>query len=72
MLGNVGTAELLIISVVVLVFFGSKKLNEAARSLGKSTKEYKKLKKEYSKAVSGNYKDTEEEKSDKKDKGGDQ
>jgi len=33
---NLGTPELIIIAVVVLVLFGSKKLPEAARSVGRS------------------------------------
>ena len=52
MLGNLGTAELLIIAIVVLVFFGSKKLNELARGLGESTKEYKKIRRDFHSAVS--------------------
>lgn len=55
MFGGLGSTELLIIAVVVLIFFGSKKLNELARGLGESTKEVKKVKKEYEQAVSGNY-----------------
>jgi sec-independent protein translocase protein TatA len=51
MFSNLGVAELLIIGTIVLVFFGSKKLNDLARGLGKSTKEYKSLKKEYTKAM---------------------
>jgi sec-independent protein translocase protein TatA len=33
---NLGTPELIIIAVVVLVLFGSKKLPETARSVGRS------------------------------------
>ncbi len=44
MLQNLGSAELIIIGVILLVFFGSKKLNELARGLGEATKEVKKLK----------------------------
>lgn len=51
MLNNIGTGEVLIISVVVLMLFGSKKLNELARGLGKSSREYKKVKKELTDAV---------------------
>jgi sec-independent protein translocase protein TatA len=38
---NLGTPELIIIAVVVLVLFGSKKLPEAARSLGRSMRIFK-------------------------------
>jgi len=43
MLQNLGSAELIIIGVILLVFFGSKKLNELARGLGESVKEVKKI-----------------------------
>ena len=39
---DVGVPELLIILVVVLLVFGSKKLPELARSLGQATKEFRK------------------------------
>lgn len=42
MLKNIGTTELLIILVVVLVLFGAAKLPQLARSLGASAKEFKK------------------------------
>lgn len=42
MFDNIGTGELLIISVVVLLLFGSKKLPEFAQGLGKGIREFKK------------------------------
>lgn len=42
MLGNIGTTEILIISVLVLLFFGGKKLPELARGLGDAMREFKK------------------------------
>ena len=38
---NLGTAELLIILVVVLLLFGGAKLPKLARSLGQAQKEFK-------------------------------
>ncbi len=38
----VGTGELLVIMLVVLVLFGGKKLPEFARSLGEGIREFKK------------------------------
>ncbi len=38
---NLGTPELLIILVVVLLLFGAKKLPDLARSLGESAKEFR-------------------------------
>jgi len=43
MLQNLGSAEIIIIGVILLVFFGSKKLNELARGLGESVKEVRKM-----------------------------
>jgi sec-independent protein translocase protein TatA len=39
---NLGPTELIIILAIVLLLFGSKKLPNLARSLGKSSKEFKK------------------------------
>jgi sec-independent protein translocase protein TatA len=38
---NLGGPELLIVLVVVLLIFGSKKVPELARSLGRAQKEFK-------------------------------
>lgn len=37
----IGTGEILLILIIVLVLFGPKKLPELARAVGKSVKEYK-------------------------------
>jgi len=39
--GRIGLGELLIVLVILLLMFGSKKLPELAKSLGKSSKEFK-------------------------------
>ena len=41
-MGNIGVPELLIIFGVIVLLFGSKRLPELARSLGRSTSEFKK------------------------------
>ena len=46
---NIGWGELLIILAVILLLFGSKKLPELARSLGRSLSEFKKGREEGSK-----------------------
>lgn len=51
MFGNIGGTELLVIAVVLLVLFGSKKLPEFARGLGEAGKELKKAKKEITEAM---------------------
>jgi sec-independent protein translocase protein TatA len=42
MFKNLGVTEILIIILVVVVLFGSKRIPELARSLGKSVNEFKK------------------------------
>jgi sec-independent protein translocase protein TatA len=46
---TLGPQELLIIFLIILLLFGAKKLPELARSLGKSTAEFKKGMKELEK-----------------------
>ena len=41
MLANIGSTEILIIAVIVLILFGGKKLPEMARGLGESLKEFR-------------------------------
>lgn len=46
MLSNIGTGEIVIIALILLFFFGGKKLSELARGVGESAKELKKIQKE--------------------------
>lgn len=41
-MGSIGMQEMLVIFLVVLLLFGSKRLPELARSLGKGIREFKK------------------------------
>ena len=45
--GPLGTPEMIIIAVLVLVLFGAKKLPTFARSIGKSMGEFKKARQEF-------------------------
>ena len=40
-IGNLGTAEIIIIALVVLLLFGGKKIPELMRGLGKGVKSFK-------------------------------
>lgn len=51
MFKNIGTTEILIVAVVLLILFGGKKLPELARGLGQSGKELKKAKAELEQAL---------------------
>lgn len=59
MFGNLGTGEIIIIALVILVLFGAKKIPDLAQGLGKGIKEFKKAVKDVEEDVKG-------EKSDKK------
>ena len=48
---NLGFKEILIIVLLLIVLFGSKRISALARNAGKSSKELKKTKKEYDEAV---------------------
>lgn len=52
MFGNIGSGELIIVLLVLLLLFGGNKLPELARGLGESGKELKKAKKEIDRALS--------------------
>jgi len=45
-MGNLGFPELLIIVLLILVFFGSKKIPELAQGLGKGIREFRKATRE--------------------------
>jgi sec-independent protein translocase protein TatA len=51
MFRNLGTTEIILIALVLLVLFGAKKIPEFARGLGESGKELKKATKEFKEAV---------------------
>lgn len=47
LIGPLGTTEVVVIAILVLILFGAKKLPMFARSLGKSMGEFKKAKEEF-------------------------
>ena len=64
-LPNLGATEWIIIAVLVIVLFGSKKLTELARGLGESGKELKRAKREFTSAKEEIREDRPEKKADK-------
>ncbi|MBA4406092.1 twin-arginine translocase TatA/TatE family subunit [bacterium] len=42
MMGNLGAGEILLIVLVILILFGSKKIPELAQGIGKGMREFKK------------------------------
>ncbi len=67
-LDNIGTTELIIIGVVLLVIFGGKRMTEWARSLGETGKELKKVKKEFSSALENENDSTTSDSTSEKEK----
>lgn len=56
MLKNLGSTELILIGIILVFLFGGARLRDFARGLGESTKELKKVKKEYDEALEDNTK----------------
>jgi sec-independent protein translocase protein TatA len=50
-LGSLGTPELVLIFVVILLLFGAKKLPELARGVGKSMGEFKKAREDFEREI---------------------
>jgi sec-independent protein translocase protein TatA len=46
MFNNIGTTEILVIILVLIVLFGGNKIADVAKGLGEATKEFKKAQKE--------------------------
>jgi sec-independent protein translocase protein TatA len=46
MFGNLGFGELLIIALIIIIFFGAKKIPELAQGIGKGIRDFKKAVKE--------------------------
>ena len=46
MFGNLGTGEIILILLIVLIFFGAKKIPELAQGLGKGLREFRKAARE--------------------------
>lgn len=61
MFENMGMGELLVILIVVLLLFGSKKIPEIAQGLGKGIREFKKSMKEVEDSITITDKDKPDE-----------
>jgi len=58
-LGGLGGWEILLILLVLLIFFGAKKIPELAKGLGKGIKEFKNATKEIKEEIEDGVKDIE-------------
>lgn len=61
-MGNLGTMEIVLIVLVILVFFGAKKIPELAQGLGKGIREFKKASREITDGVEEEFKKSDEKK----------
>ncbi|MCF0199368.1 MAG: twin-arginine translocase TatA/TatE family subunit [Bacteroidaceae bacterium] len=61
-LGNLGTGEIIVIALVVLLLFGGKKIPELMRGLGKGVKSFKDGLNEVEKQIESAPEDKQEEK----------
>jgi sec-independent protein translocase protein TatA len=62
MFGNIGGWEILIIILLILIFFGAKKIPELAQGLGKGIKEFRKAAKDIQEDISLDEKKLDEKK----------
>lgn len=67
---NIGSTELIIIGVILLILFGGKKLSELARGIGESGRELKNVKKEMADAFNDTENESEKKTKAEKKKGG--
>jgi sec-independent protein translocase protein TatA len=65
-MGNLGTTEILLILLVVLIFFGAKKIPELAQGLGKGIREFKKATREVQDDVTSEVKKLDEDQGNRK------
>ena len=65
MFGNIGGSELFLILLVILVFFGTKKLPELAKGLGQGIREFRKAAKDVQEEVDKEVKKLDEKKDTK-------
>lgn len=64
-MGNLGTTEILLIVLVIIIFFGAKKIPELAQGLGKGIREFKKAAREIDDDVETDSKKTDDKSSTK-------
>ncbi len=66
MFGNIGTPEILLIVLVILILFGANKIPDFARGLGKGMKEFKKALKDVEEEINLDEETSDKEKKEEK------
>jgi sec-independent protein translocase protein TatA len=64
-MGSLGTPELLLILLVVLLFFGAKKIPEFAQGLGKGIREFRKAARDVQEDIEKDVKQIDDKKDNK-------
>ncbi len=65
-MGNIGTTEILLIVLVIVIFFGARKIPELAQGLGKGIREFRKAAKDIQDDIETDTKKIDSTKSDPK------
>ena len=60
MFNGIGTTEVIIVAIFVLVFFGAKRIPELAKGLGQGIKEFRQASKDIKKEIEESSKDIED------------
>ncbi|MFV1885040.1 MAG: twin-arginine translocase TatA/TatE family subunit [Balneola sp.] len=60
MFNGIGTTEIIIIAIFVLVFFGAKRIPELAKGLGQGIKEFRQASKDIKKEIEDSSKDIDD------------
>lgn len=58
--GGIGTTEIIIVAIFVLVFFGAKRIPELAKGLGQGIKEFRKASSDIKKEIEDSSKDIDD------------
>jgi sec-independent protein translocase protein TatA len=66
MFGNIGATEIILILLVVLIFFGARKIPELAQGLGKGLREFRKAARDIQEDVEKETKHIESKEEDEK------
>ncbi|MBI3585621.1 MAG: twin-arginine translocase TatA/TatE family subunit [Ignavibacteriales bacterium] len=65
-MGNLGAPEIILVLVVILIFFGAKKIPELAQGLGKGLREFRKAARDIQEDVEKEVKQIDDNKEQKK------
>ncbi len=65
-MGNLGATEIILIVLVILIFFGARKIPELAQGLGKGLREFRKATREVEEDITSEVKKVDDKKEERK------